>query len=320
VTVGDDGSVSRPRHKNGVTVGLAISAQPPYSAAMHPTQDLYQAATLALRDYVRKNGFSHVILGLSGGIDSALTAAIAADALGVENVHAYLLPSPYTRAESVEDALKTAENLGVSLTTIPLTPAMTVLEQTLAPVFGNRPKDVTEENIQSRLRGLLLMAISNKTGAMLLTTGNKSEIAVGYATLYGDMCGGYNPLKDMYKCDVVALCHWRNNHIPVGSQNPVTPVIPQRIIRKPPSAELRPDQKDEDSLPPYPILDAVLKGLIEHNKTPEAIIKEGFEAETVLKICTLLRRAEYKRRQSATGVKLTSKSFGRDWRFPVAGK
>jgi NAD+ synthase len=287
---------------------------------MTPTQDLYQAATLALRDYVRKNGFSQVILGLSGGIDSALTAAIAADALGADNVHAYLLPSPYTSEESVEDALRTAENLGISLTTIPLTPAMTVLEQTLVPVFGNRPKDLTEENMQSRLRGLILMAISNKTGAMLLTTGNKSEIAVGYATLYGDMCGGYNPLKDMYKRDVVALCHWRNEHVPVGSKNALKAPIPTRVIVKPPSAELRPDQKDEDSLPPYPILDAVLEGLIEHNKSPETLIKEGFETETVLRICTLLRRAEYKRRQSATGVKLTSKSFGRDWRFPVAGK
>ena len=236
---------------------------------------------LGLRDYVNKTGFPSVIIGLSGGVDSALTAAVAADALGPERVHTLMMPSPYTSAHSLEDAKACAEAIGVRYDIVGIEPAMEAFRAMLLPLFGNRKEDVTEENIQSRARGVTLMAVSNKLGGMVVTTGNKSEMAVGYATLYGDMCGGYNVLKDVYKTTVFELCHWRNAHLPEGALGRKGKVIPERIITKPPSAELRPDQKDSDSLPPYPVLDAILKGLIERDLSAEELAAEGHDLATV---------------------------------------
>lgn len=278
---------------------------------------IYQAMMLGLRDYVRKNGFPGVVLGLSGGIDSAISAAVAADALGPEHVRAVMMPSPYTSAESLEDAAACAQMLHIPYETIPISGPMTAFAQALAPAFAGKAADLTEENIQSRTRGLILMAISNKCGPMLLTTGNKSEMAVGYATLYGDMCGGYSVLKDLYKTEVFALSHWRNEHHPQGALTPPGLVMPQRVITKPPSAELRENQTDQDSLPPYEVLDAILAQLIEQEHSVEEIVAQGYARETVLKVLRLLDRAEYKRRQAPPGVKLTRKAFGRDRRYPL---
>ncbi len=274
-------------------------------------EKLYRAMQLGLHDYVKKSGFTDVVIGLSGGIDSALTAAIAVDALGKEHVHLVYLPSPYSSEKSSEDAAECAHLLGVELQTIPIAPMIQVMEESLAPLFLGRAPDITEENIQSRIRGNLLMALSNKFGWMLITTGNKSEMATGYATLYGDMCGGYNPLKDLYKTDVFAVSRWRNTQ---------SPVMPERVITKPPSAELRPNQTDQDSLPPYDILDAILERLIEQHQSPAEIIAAGFDSVTVNKVATLLHRAEYKRRQAALGAKLTPTAFGRDWRMPLVNQ
>lgn len=278
---------------------------------------IYQAMMCGLRDYVTKNGFPGVVLGLSGGIDSAISAAVAADALGPERVRAVMLPSPYTSAHSLEDAAACARMLGIAYETIPIVGPMSAIAQALVPVFAGQQPDITEENIQSRARGLILMAISNKFGSMLLTTGNKSEMAVGYATLYGDMCGGYSVLKDLYKTEVFALSRWRNENYPQGALTTPGPVMPMRVITKPPSAELRDNQTDQDTLPPYEVLDAVLMQLIEHERDVEEIVAQGFARETVVHIIRLLDRAEYKRRQSPPGVKLTSKAFGRDRRYPL---
>ncbi len=279
--------------------------------------DTYAAMVLGLRDYVHKNGFSDVVLGLSGGIDSALCAAIAVDALGAEHVYALMLPSIYTARESLDDAAACAHALGVKLDDIPITPIVTAMEAALAPLFAGRDADITEENLQSRIRGTLLMAISNKLGHMLVTTGNKSEVSVGYATLYGDMNGGYNPIKDIYKTDVFALANWRNTHIlPIG-KGPHGVVIPQNIITKPPSAELRPDQRDEDSLPPYDILDDILQGLVESEAGFDALIARGHAPDTIRKVEHLLYISEYKRRQAAPGVKIGARNFGRDRRYPI---
>jgi NAD+ synthase len=278
---------------------------------------IYRAMVLGLRDYVTKNGFPGVILGMSGGIDSALSAAVAVDALGPERVHCVMLPSPYTSRHSLEDAAAAAEMLGVAYKTINIGPAMAAFEEMLAEQFAGTNSDITEENVQARSRGITLMALSNKFGHMVLSTGNKSEMSVGYATLYGDMCGGYSVLKDVYKTTVFELCRWRNGTRPADCLGPDGPVMPERIITKPPSAELRPDQKDEDSLPPYPVLDAILTELIE-NETPVAdIVDKGFDVDTVLRVWRLLDRAEYKRRQAPPGVKLTSRSFGKDRRYPI---
>lgn len=278
---------------------------------------LYQALVCGVRDYVNKNGFKGVLIGMSGGIDSALSAAVAVDALGPDRVHCVMMPSPYTSGESLEDAAEASRLLGVRLDEINIGPAMGAFEEMLAPFFEGTNSDITEENIQSRSRGMALMALSNKFGYMVLSTGNKSEMSVGYATLYGDMCGGYNVLKDVYKMSVFALCRWRNENKPAGALGPDGAVMPERIITKPPSAELRPDQKDEDSLPPYPVLDAILEELIE-NETPIAdIVANGYDSETVLKVWRLLDRAEYKRRQAPPGVKVTLKAFGRDRRYPL---
>jgi len=272
---------------------------------------------LGLRDYVHKSGFRSVVLGLSGGIDSALTAAVAVDALGADNVHSVMLPSPYTSQESLDDAAACAKLLGIGLDSVPIAPAMQAMDTALAPLFSGKSKDLTEENIQARLRGNILMALSNKMGWMLLTTGNKSEMAVGYATLYGDMCGGYSVLKDLYKTEVFRLSRWRNTHLPPQGQGPDGPVMPEQVITKPPTAELRENQTDQDSLPPYDILDAILYQLIEQQASTSDIITLGHDTTTVEHVATLLKRAEYKRFQAPPGVKLSTRSFGRDWRYPL---
>ncbi|MEO8756171.1 MAG: NAD+ synthase [Devosia sp.] len=280
----------------------------------------WQAMLRGLRDYVRKNGFTKVVLGLSGGIDSAIVAAIAADALGPENVHTIMLPYRYTSEDSLTDAKDCAARLGVRYDIVSIGKPVDEALSELQPVFGNAPIGLTEENIQSRMRGLVLMAISNKTGAMLLTTGNKSEMAVGYATIYGDMNGGFNPIKDLFKMEVYALADWRNSHIPDGTLCPHGDVIPQAIIDKAPSAELRPDQRDQDSLPPYPILDEVLTGMIEDELSVAEIVEKGqgrFERTLVKRIERLVLLAEYKRRQAAPGVKLTTKAFGIGRKYPI---
>lgn len=277
----------------------------------------YRAMVLGLRDYVNKNGFPGVVLGMSGGIDSALTAAVAVDALGPDKVRCVMMPSPYTSGDSLEDAALAAGMLGVTLDEVGIGPAISAFNQMLGPVFGDRAADITEENIQARSRGLLLMAISNKLGAMVVTTGNKSEMSVGYATLYGDMCGGFSVLKDVYKMDVFALCRWRNENFPEGLEGPDGLVMPERIITKPPSAELRPDQKDEDSLPPYEQLDDILQCLIEHEMGLDEITARGHAPEVVQRIWQMLDLAEYKRRQAPPGVKLSSRAFGKDRRYPI---
>jgi NAD+ synthase len=280
-------------------------------------EQIYRAMMLGLRDYVDKNRFPGVVLGLSGGIDSAITAAVAADALGPDRVRAVMMPSPYTSRESLEDAASCAEMLGIRYESIGIGPAMEAFGGMLAVPFGNRPPDVTEENIQSRIRGVTLMALSNKFGDMLLTTGNKSEMSTGYATLYGDMCGGYSVLKDVYKTTVFALSRWRNAHVPPGAKGPRGPAMPMRIIEKPPSAELKPDQKDQDTLPPYEVLDAILEGLVEGERDVDALVAAGHDRATVLRVWRMLDRAEYKRRQAPPGVKITPRAFGRDRRYPI---
>jgi len=280
-------------------------------------ENIYSAMVLGLRDYVTKNGFPGVVIGMSGGVDSALSAAVAVDALGADKVLTVMMPSPYTSTESLEDAAECAGYLGTQLDEINIGPAMAAFDQMLAPSFEGRDADITEENIQARSRGLILMALSNKLGHMLLTTGNKSEMSVGYATLYGDMCGGYSVLKDVYKTTVFDLCHWRNENRPAAALGPEGMVIPTRIITKPPSAELRPDQKDEDSLPPYDALDDILHGLIELEQSVEDVVARGHDAETVKRIWRMLDRAEYKRRQAPPGVKITLRAFGKDRRYPI---
>lgn len=278
---------------------------------------IYQALTLALKDYVTKNGFSGVVLGMSGGIDSALSAAIAVDALGSDRVHCVMMPTDYTSSDSLDDAKQAADLLGTSYDVLPIQPLKHSFETTLSSKFEGRPPDVTEENIQARIRGLLLMALSNKFGWMLLSTGNKSEVAVGYATLYGDMCGGFNCLKDVYKTDVFKLSQWRNKNSISGFKGPKGPVMPPRIITKPPSAELRPNQKDEDSLPPYDTLDRILKGLIEEDLGPKDLINKGFSKEDVSRVNHLLKISEYKRRQAAPGPKITPRALYGERRYPI---
>ena len=280
----------------------------------------YQAAVLALGDYVRKNRFPGVVLGLSGGIDSALTAAIAVDALGADKVWCVMLPSKYTSDHSLEDAKACAEALGVRYDTISIAEGVAALDAMLSEQFADREPDTTEENIQSRLRGVTLMALSNKFGHMVVTTGNKSEMAVGYATLYGDMCGGYNPLKDFYKTEVFQICRWRNECDASEFLGPTGEVIPERIITKPPSAELREDQKDEDGLPPYEVLDDILRGLVDFEMSTDQIIERGHPSETVKRIEHLLYISEYKRRQSAPGPKIGPRNFGRDRRYPITSR
>ena len=280
----------------------------------------YRVMVTALRDYLAKSGFARVLLGLSGGVDSAIVAAIAADAIGPENVRCVMLPSEFTSAHSLEDAAEVARRLGCRLDTVPITGPFAAVKEALAPLFAGRSEDLTEENIQSRLRGLTLMALSNKFGEMLLTTGNKSEVAVGYATIYGDMAGGYNPIKDLYKTRVFETCRWRNaNHRP-WMKGPEGEVIPPRVIDKPPSAELREDQKDEDSLPPYEVLDAILEMLVDGDRSVAEIVAAGFDRETVKRVEHLVYTSEWKRFQSAPGARLTGRAFWLDRRYPMVNR
>jgi len=281
-------------------------------------ESLYKSLVISVRDYVKNNGFPGVVLGMSGGIDSALVAAIATDALGPSLVKAVMMPSPYTSKESLEDAKLASSNLGINYSYLDIKNGMDTIDKILLDF--NAPKvdvGIAEENIQSRIRGLLLMAISNKYGSMVLATGNKSEYAVGYATLYGDMCGGFAVIKDVWKSDVFKLCKWRNLNKSSEFLGPIGEVIPNRIITKAPSAELREDQKDTDSLPEYDVLDVILKKLVEENLSLEQIVSQGFDMNDVKKISMLLSRSEYKRFQSAPGPKVTEKAFGRDRRFPL---
>jgi NAD+ synthase len=280
----------------------------------------YRAMVMSLQDYLGKTGFKKVLLGLSGGIDSAIVAAVAADAIGPENVRCVMLPSRYTSAHSLEDAAQVARALGCRLDTVSISGAQDAVGEALGHLFEGTAPGVTEENVQSRLRGLLLMAMSNKFGEMLLTTGNKSEMAVGYCTIYGDMNGGYNPLKDLYKTRVFDTCRWRNDNHRPWMLAPAGQVIPPRVIDKPPSAELRPDQKDEDSLPPYPVLDAILDGLVEQELSVADLVAKGFDRATVKKVEHLLYISEYKRYQSAPGTRLTRRAFAGDRRYPIANR
>jgi len=281
---------------------------------------IYQAMMLGLRDYVNKNRFPGVLLGLSGGIDSALSATVAVDALGPERVRCVMMPYIYTAQESLDDAAECAKLLGVRYDIVSIKPAVESFKEMLAPLFEGRAPGITEENMQSRARGLLLMALSNKFGEMVLTTGNKSEVSVGYATLYGDMCGGYNTLKDIYKMTVFALSRWRNQHLPEGALGPSGRVIPENIITRPPTAELRADQKDEDSLPPYEVLDDILNCLVEQEMSVAQVVARGHQPDVVRRIQNLLYIAEYKRRQAAPGVKISSKIYGRDRRYPITNR
>jgi len=280
----------------------------------------YRACLLGFRDYVNKNGFKNVVLGLSGGIDSAICAAIAVDALGEERVRTVMLPYRYTSEDSLKDAADCAKALGCRYDIVPIEEPVKGFTSALSDLFEGTDSGITEENLQSRARGVILMAISNKFGSMVVTTGNKSEMSVGYATLYGDMNGGFNPIKDLYKMQVYAISRWRNEHVPPDALGPSGVVIPQNIIDKAPSAELRPDQKDQDSLPPYPVLDDILECLVEKEMGVDEIVARGHDVATVHRVEHLLYLAEYKRRQSAPGVKITKKNFGRDRRYPITNR
>ncbi len=297
--------------------GVWTCAEAARVARLETDETVYRAALVAVRDYVEKNGFPGVVLGLSGGIDSALTAAMAVDALGPERVWCVMLPSRYTSQESLDDAAHCARLLGARLDTIPIEAAVGAFGGMLDGHVQTPGGAVAQENIQSRIRGTALMALSNAHGHMLLTTGNKSEMAVGYATLYGDMNGGYNALKDLYKTEVFALARWRNAHRPDGLKGPGGAVIPERVIAKAPSAELRADQTDQDSLPPYDVLDDILRGLVDREEEVEAVVARGHDPATVARIQNLLYRAEYKRRQAPPGAKIGGKNFGRDRRYPL---
>ncbi len=267
-----------------------------------------------------KNGFTGVVLGLSGGVDSALVAALAVDALGADRVHCVMLPYRYTSQDSIDDAARVAKSFGVHYDVVPIETAVAGLERSLAAVFAGKSRDVTEENLQARARGTILMAISNKLGLMVVTTGNKSEMSVGYATLYGDMNGGFNPVKDLYKTEIYRLARLRNVWIPDGALGPAGPVIAENILIRAPTAELRENQTDQDTLPPYDVLDAILERLVEREQPIAAIVVDGFDRATVIKVERMLNLAEYKRRQAAPGVKVTLKNFGRDRRYPIVNR
>jgi NAD+ synthase len=275
---------------------------------------------VGLRDYVDKNRFRGVVIGLSGGVDSALCAALAADAIGVDRVRCVMLPFRFTSQQSLDDAAAVARALGVHYDIVPIESAVHGLEASLTAIFAGAPRDVTEENLQARARGVILMAISNKFGLMVVTTGNKSEMSVGYATLYGDMNGGFNPIKDLYKTEVFRLSRLRNRWKPDGALGPDGPVIPENVLTRAPSAELRENQTDQDTLPPYDVLDQILERLVEREEPLATIIAAGFDRETVMKVERMLNLAEYKRRQAAPGVKVTLKNFGRDRRYPITSR
>jgi NAD+ synthase (glutamine-hydrolysing) len=295
----------RTRHRRLVQEGMTV---PP-----GPLEEVYRALVLGIGDYVRKNGFSKVVLGLSGGVDSALTAVLAVDALGASSVIAAFMPSIHTSKESKEDSEAMVRALGIRLLTIPITPMFDAYRSALAPIFKGRPKDITEENLQARIRGTLLMALSNKFGWLVLTTGNKSEMSVGYATLYGDMAGGFAAIKDLPKTLVYEIAQWRN-------ARSADPVIPKRVFTRPPTAELRPRQTDQDSLPPYDILDPIIRGYVEEDQSMTDLIALGFDARTVEHVLTLVDRSEYKRRQSPPGVKITHRALGKDRRMPITNQ
>ena len=295
-------------------------ADGPMSKVPETEEADYRACMLGLRDYVDKNGFKNVVLGLSGGIDSAICAALAVDALGEERVRCVMMPYRYTSKDSLTDAEACARALGTRYDIVPIFEPVEGFSNALGQMFEGTKEGITEENLQSRARGTILMAISNKFGSMVVTTGNKSEMSVGYATLYGDMNGGFNPIKDLYKMQVYALSRWRNGAVPPGALGPSGEVIPQNIIDKAPSAELRPDQTDQDSLPPYPVLDDILECLVEGEMGVDEIVARGHSRETVHRIEHLLYIAEYKRRQAAPGVKITRKNFGRDRRYPITNR
>ena len=280
----------------------------------------WRACVTGLRDYVNKNGFKDVVLGLSGGVDSAICAAMAVDALGEERVRCVMMPYRYTSKDSLSDAQACAKALGVRYEVVPIMEPVEGFSKALAPLFEGTKSGTTEENLQSRARGVILMAISNKFGSMVVTTGNKSEMSVGYATLYGDMNGGFNPIKDLYKMQVYRLAQWRNAHLPPDSKGPAGEVIPAGILKKAPSAELRPNQTDQDTLPPYPVLDDILQSLVEQEMSVADIVKKGHDKATVERVENMLYVAEYKRRQAAPGVKITRKSFGRDRRYPITNR
>ncbi|MGB7692002.1 MAG: NAD+ synthase [Pseudolabrys sp.] len=292
----------------------------PQVASVEADRADYSACVLGLRDYVNKNGFPGVVLGLSGGIDSALCAAMAVDALGADRVRCMMLPYKFTSQESLKDAAACTRALGVRYEILPIAAAVEGFEAALAPAFSGLPRDVTEENLQARTRGTILMAISNKFNLMVVTTGNKSEMSVGYATLYGDMNGGFNPIKDLYKTEVFRLARLRNNWKPDGAKGRDGRVIPDNIITRPPTAELRENQKDEDSLPAYAVLDPILERLVEHEEPISAIVAAGFDRDIVMRVDRMINIAEYKRRQAAPGVKVTLKNFGRDRRYPITNR
>lgn len=297
-----------------------VCSEGPMSKIPEREEADYRACMLGLRDYVNKNGFKNVVLGLSGGIDSAICAALAVDALGEERLRAVMMPYRYTSKDSLKDAEDCARALGCRYDIVPIFEPVDGFSHALTQLFEGTKEGITEENLQSRARGTILMAISNKFGSMVVTTGNKSEMSVGYATLYGDMNGGFNPIKDLYKMQVYALSRWRNTQVPPGALGPSGEVIPQNIIDKAPSAELRPDQTDQDSLPPYPMLDDILECLVENEMGVDEIVGRGHDRATVERIEHLLYIAEYKRRQAAPGVKITKKNFGRDRRYPITNR
>jgi NAD+ synthase (glutamine-hydrolysing) len=303
--------MAMPQFKEALTVLSIQDGQPLHGEITPPLAleaQVYSALVMGTRDYVRKNRFPGVIIGLSGGVDSALVLAIAVDALGADHVRAVMMPSPYTAEISWIDACELAKNLGVQYDEIPISQPVDAIEGVLQEQFANRKPDATEENIQARVRGTLLMALSNKTGRLVLTTGNKSEMAVGYCTLYGDMAGGFAVIKDIAKTLVYKLCHYRNQ---------IQSVIPERILTRAPSAELRPNQTDQDSLPPYEVLDAILMRYMEQNQSSAEIIAAGFQSAAVIKVTHLIQLNEYKRRQAPPGVRITARAFGRDWRYPI---
>ena len=286
---------------------MKIEGGPP-APLLDTEESVYRALVLGVADYVNKHRFPGIVIGLSGGIDSALTLAVAVDALGADRVRAVMMPSRYTADISLEDAAEIARRLNVKYDVISIEPIFSAVQDALSGVFAGLAEDVTEENIQSRCRGIVLMAMSNKLGLMLLTTGNKSEMAVGYATLYGDMAGGFAPIKDCSKTMVFRLTRYRNR---------LSPVIPERVLERPPSAELRPDQKDTDALPPYEILDPILRAFIEDDCSVDDIVARGFDRETVGRVLGMIKRNEYKRRQAPPGIRVSRRAFGRDWRYPI---
>jgi NAD+ synthase (glutamine-hydrolysing) len=298
----------------GVALTAAAAALVPLASA---DAELWDALVLGVRDYLGKNGFKGAILGLSGGIDSALVLAVAVDAIGADKIHAVMMPSPYTADISWIDSRDMVKRLNVRYDEISIAPLFDGFKQALSAQFEGLKEDTTEENIQARIRGTLLMALSNKTGAIVLTTGNKSEMATGYCTLYGDMAGGFAVIKDVVKTRVFDLARWRNLNDPYGTGSQP---IPERIITRPPSAELRPDQKDQDSLPAYEVLDAIIQRYMENDEGVEALIADGFERADVEKVTRLIKLNEYKRRQSPVGIRVTHRSFGKDWRYPMTNK